>query len=287
MPKPVYLDYHATTPVDPRVLEVMLPYFTEDFGNPASRQHGRLEGRGGGRAARGRVAALIGATAREIVFTSGATESNNLAIKGVARACRERRHITSSRSAIEHKSVLEACKSSSARAGVSPGSASTATARRLDELRAAVTRPDRARLGHGRQQRDWRPAAARRDRRRSPARRVRSSIPTPRRPRARCRSTCRRWASTCSRSPGTRCTARRAAARSTSGARSRGSSSPPIDGGGQERGLRSGTLNVPGIVGLGRAGAICRTEMAAESARLAALRDRLLEGLRHALDGVA
>ena len=85
MPKPVYLDYHATTPVDPRVLEAMLPYFSEDFGNPASRQHAF-----GWQAdeavvrARGEVASLIGATAGEVVFTSGATESNNLAIKGVA-----------------------------------------------------------------------------------------------------------------------------------------------------------------------------------------------------------
>ena len=82
---PVYLDYHATTPVDPRVLEAMLPYFTEIFGNPASSRHQwGWKAQEAVEPARREVAALIGATAREIVFTSGATESNNLAIQGVA-----------------------------------------------------------------------------------------------------------------------------------------------------------------------------------------------------------
>ena len=104
---PVYLDNHATTPVDPRVLDAMLPYFTEVFGNPASSVH-----QFGWRAqeaveqARREVATLIGASAREITFTSGATESNNLAIAGAGDAApHERRHIVVS--AIEHKSVLE------------------------------------------------------------------------------------------------------------------------------------------------------------------------------------
>src|SRR5688572_12307267 len=106
----VYLDYHATTPVDPRVLQAMLPYFTEEFGNPASKQH-----RWGWRAqdaverARGQVAELIGASAGEVVFTSGATESNNLAIRGAACALRDRgRHLVTV--ATEHKSVLDSFK---------------------------------------------------------------------------------------------------------------------------------------------------------------------------------
>ena len=91
MRKQVYLDYHATTPVDPRVLDVMLPYFTEQFGNPASKQHAY-----GWRAqeaveqARKQVASVIDASPGEIIFTSGATESNNLAIKGVACALKDR-----------------------------------------------------------------------------------------------------------------------------------------------------------------------------------------------------
>ena len=108
--RPVYLDFHATTPVDPRVLEAMLPYFTEHFGNPASRQHAYgWDAQKATEAARQQVAALIGASAQEIIFTSGATESNNLAIKGVAHALRDRGdHIITV--ATEHKSVLDSCK---------------------------------------------------------------------------------------------------------------------------------------------------------------------------------
>src|SRR5262245_16961365 len=83
---PVYLDYHATTPVDPRVLEAMLPYFTQHFGNPASASHAwGWKAQEAVEAARREVAGLLGATPREIVFTSGSTESNNLALEGVAR----------------------------------------------------------------------------------------------------------------------------------------------------------------------------------------------------------
>ena len=139
MPKPVYLDYHATTPVDPRVLEAMLPYFSENFGNPASRQHafGWAADEAVTRA-RGEVASLIGATAGEVVFTSGATESNNLAIKGAAHACRERgNHIVTV--GTEHKSVLDSFKTLEregwqvTRLGVDADGFI-----RLDELRAAV-----------------------------------------------------------------------------------------------------------------------------------------------------
>ena len=110
MSRPVYLDYHATTPVDPRVLEEMLPYFCERFGNAASRQHAfGWEAQEAVDAARTRIASLINASAREIIFTSGATESNNLAIKGVARGMRDRGdHVITV--ATEHKSVLDSCR---------------------------------------------------------------------------------------------------------------------------------------------------------------------------------
>ena len=108
--RPIYLDYQATTPCDPRVLKVMLPYFTEEFGNPHSRSHAY-----GWKAeeavdqARAQVAAILGADPREVIFTSGATEANNLAIKGVAHFYKDKKNhiITCS---TEHKCVLDSCR---------------------------------------------------------------------------------------------------------------------------------------------------------------------------------
>jgi cysteine desulfurase len=107
---PIYLDYQATTPVDPRVLAVMLPYFGEKFGNPHSVSHGMgREAAAAVEAARAQLAALIGAAPREIIFTSGATEANNLAIKGAAGfEHATRRHVVTL--ATEHKCVLESCR---------------------------------------------------------------------------------------------------------------------------------------------------------------------------------
>lgn len=104
---PVYLDYQATTPLDDRVLEAMMPYLTTKFGNPHSESHRfGWEADAGVEVARGQVASLVGAEAEEIIFTSGATESNNMAIKGVARALRAKRpHLVTV--ATEHKCVLE------------------------------------------------------------------------------------------------------------------------------------------------------------------------------------
>ncbi|MBF8301425.1 MAG: Cysteine desulfurase IscS, partial [Acidobacteria bacterium] len=140
MKLPIYMDYHATTPVDPRVLETMLPYFTRDFGNAASRNHAfgwaaeeAVEN------ARKQVADLLGANPKEVIFTSGATESNNLAIKGVAEMYREKgNHIITC--VIEHKAVIDTCKKlekQGARVTYLPVQKDGRID--LDDLRAAIT----------------------------------------------------------------------------------------------------------------------------------------------------
>ena len=131
--RPVYLDYQATTPMDPRVVEAMAPFFGDKFGNPHSRNHFYgWEAEEAGEKARRQIADLIGAEEREIVFTSGATESNNLGIKGITRFHKENKnHIVTM--ATEHKCVLEACAASTR----------AEARRRIDEKRNENKRIDR------------------------------------------------------------------------------------------------------------------------------------------------
>jgi cysteine desulfurase len=287
VPRPIYLDYHATTPVDPRVLDAMLPYFCEQFGNAASRQHAfGWEAQEAVDAARAKIASLLNASAGEIVFTSGATESNNLAIKGAARAMRERGdHIITV--ATEHKSVLDSCRRLEQEGwkltvlGVSPDGFVD-----LDGLRrsisdrtvlvsvmaanneigvlqpladiAAIVKPHGA-LFH------------------TDAAQAAGKVPID----------VQAAGVDLLSLTGHKCYGPKGAgALYVRRQRPRISLECLIDGGGHENGLRSGTLNVPGIVGLGEAADICRREMPQEGARLKSLRDRLLDGLRANLEGL-
>jgi cysteine desulfurase len=287
MTRPIYLDYHATTPVDPRVLEVMLPYFTERFGNPASRQHAYgWEAHDAVEAARAQVAALIGATPGEIVFTSGASESNNLAIKGATCSLRDKGdHIITV--ATEHKSVLDTFKKlQSEGCRVTFLGVDQYGFLDLDELRAAIT--DRT---------------------------VLVSVMAANNEIGTLQPLAEIGAITAERGVLLHTDAAQAAGKvpldvramnvdllSLTGHKYYGPKGAgalfirrrkprielacQIDGGGHESGFRSGTLNVPGIVGLGAAAEICRTGLDAERARLGSLRDRLLDALRRDLDGV-
>jgi cysteine desulfurase len=279
--KPLYLDYHATTPLDPRVLEAMLPYFTERFGNPHSKQHAwGWEARDAVEAARAQIAALINASASEIVFTSGATESNNLALRGVTDAhSGGPRHVITV--ATEHKSVLDVCHGFEAGGcavtvlGVDAGGTID-----LDDLKRAL-RPDTvlvsvmtanneigtlqpmAAIGaivqaHG--------ALLHTD-----AAQGAGKVPI---------DVQAMQIDLLSLTGHKFYGPKGCGALFIRKRKPRIALAPQVAGGGQENGLRSGTLNVPGIVGLGCAAEICRLEMPEESARLRALRDRLLDGLR-------
>ena len=287
MGRPVYLDFHATTPVDPRVLDAMLPYFTEKFGNAASRQHEYgWEAQKAVDVARSQVAALVGASAGEIVFTSGASESNNLAIKGAAHANRgSGDHVVTV--ATEHKSVLDSCKCL-AREGIR---VTTLGVDRegfvdLDEVRAAMT--DRTLLISvmaanneiGVVQPLAEIGAIARERGvlfHTDAAQAAGKIPI---------DVAAMNIDLLSLTGHKYYGPKGAGALFVRRRRPKIELACQIDGGGHEGGFRSGTLNVPGIVGLGRAAEICRAEMPRESARLAAMRDRLLAGLQRNLEGV-
>jgi cysteine desulfurase len=286
MKVPIYMDNQATTPVDPRVLEAMLPFFTEEFGNAASKSHAfgwRAEE--AVEAARAEVARLVGATAREIVFTSGATESDNLALKGVARFHASRgRHLVTCKT--EHKAVLDSAHALE-RQGFEVTFLDVEPDGRLDpeRVRAAI-RKDTVLVSvmHANNETGVvHPIAEIAQVARA------AGVPF-------------------------HCDAVQSAGKipfdvelgvdlaSLSAHKMYGPKGvgalylrrrptrvrllPEIDGGGHERGYRSGTLNVPGIVGFGKAAELARTGREAEAARLLALRERLRTGLLSGLDGV-
>jgi len=268
MHAPVYLDHHATTPVDPRVLEAMLPYFGVRFGNAASRTHRfGWEAEQAVELARRRIADLVGASPRDIVFTSGATESNNLALKGIAV-----RHIVTM--ATEHPSVLDPLK----HAFVTVLRPRPDGLIDLEELRAAI-RPETGLVSV------------------MYANNEIGVIQPIREIGAICREKGVLFHCDAVQAFGKipvdveadgialmSLSAHKIYGPKGAGAlyvrRSRVRLAPQIEGGGHEGGLRSGTLNVPGIVGFGEAAALCALEMPAESARIAALRDRLLAALQ-------
>ena len=285
MKLPIYMDNHATTKMDPRVFEVMKPYFLDIYGNAASRNHSfGWEAEEAVEKARKQIADLIGATPKEIVFTSGATESNNLAIKGIAEMYAERgNHIITQ--ATEHKAVLDTCKRLE-KEGVRVTYLPVKTDGLIDlnQLRDAITdktilisimyanneigvvqpmaeiakiAKEKGVLVH------------------SDAVQAVGKIPvnvntdgidvlslTAHKlygPKGVGALYVRR------RNPRVQITAQ-------------------MDGGGHERGMRSGTLNVPGIAGLGAACEICHKEMAEETKRLRFLRDKLKDRLMNDLD---
>jgi cysteine desulfurase len=282
---PIYMDYHATTPVDPRVVEAMLPYFNEKFGNSASRNHAfgwaaeeAVEN------ARAQIARLINATPKEIIFTSGATESNNLAIKGVAEMYREKgNHIITQ--VTEHKAVLDTCKRLE-KYGYEVTYLPVAKDGRidLDDLRRAITpktilitimyanneigviqpmdeigkiAKEKGVFFH------------------SDAVQAIGKIPVDVQ-----KENIDLLSLTAHKLYGPKgCGALYVRRRNP-----RVQLASIIDGGGHERGMRSGTLNVPGIVGFGKAAELCQIEMPEESKRLRGLRDRLKDGLFAKLD---
>lgn len=285
----IYLDNHATTPVDPRVLREMMPYLKEKFGNAASRTHvfGR-EAMSAVEKARAQVARLIGADAREIIFTSGATESNNLAIKGAAEACRKRgRHIITV--ATEHKSVLDPFKRlsfSGFQLTVLP--VNTDGLLDLRDMKKAIRRGTilisvmLANNEIGVIQPIAQIAGIAKERGilfHCDAAQAAGKIPVDVR---------RLGVDLLSM------TAHKIYGPKGVGAlyvRKRGAPQvcllPLLDGGGHETGLRSGTLNVPGIVGFGEACEIARRVLAAESRKLEGLknrlRDKIMEGVPNAV----
>ncbi len=289
---PIYLDHNATTPADPRVVEAMLPYFTDKFGNAASRNHPfGWDAEAAVDTAREQAAALVGAKPKEIIWTSGATESNNLAIKGAARMYAKedgesKGHIITS--AIEHKAVLDPCKRLQMEGFAVTFLEPPADGVHTVEQVADALRPDTILVTIM-----W------------ANNEIGTVNPVPEIG-ALCKEKNIVFHTDATQWVGKMPTDVNEAGidlMSWSGHKIYGPKGvgalyvrrrrprirlePIIDGGGHERGMRSGTLNVTGIVGFGQACELCHREMEAESARLKTLRDRLESQITERLDGVA
>ncbi|MBN1210928.1 MAG: IscS subfamily cysteine desulfurase [Myxococcaceae bacterium] len=336
MKLPIYMDNHATTPLDPRVLEAMLPYLREDFGNAASRNHAfGWKAEAAVEKARKQVAELIGASDKEIVFTSGATESDNLALKGVLEYYKEKGdHIITLKT--EHKAILDTCKrlerirqerldelkllrlSQLAEREVSQGElAELAIKHRLDEdatyQRWAALPTGGARVTYLDVEKDGRVsleklAAAITDKTVLVSIMFANNEIGTVQPIAEIGKLCRERGVLfhCDAVQGigklpfhveelkvdlVSISAHKMYGPKGVGAlyvrrKPRVRLAPIIDGGGHERGMRSGTLNVASIVGFGEAAELAREEMADESARLLRLREKLRAGIASQLDMV-
>ena len=284
---PIYLDNHATTPVDPRVLEAMLPYFTERFGNAASKSHPfGWEADSAVDTAREQIAKLIGATAKEIVITSGATESDNLAIKGVADAYREKgNHIVTC--VTEHKAVLDSCKVLQ-KHGFDVTYLPVRSDGLIDVQRLKEALTDRTilislmaannEIGTINPVKEiGRLAKEKNILFHTDATQGVGKIPL---------NVETMGIDLLSLTAHKMYGPKGVGALYVRSTKPRVKLTPLIDGGGHERGMRSGTLNVPGIVGLGKACEIAQNEMSAEGERLIALRERLKDGILAELDEV-
>jgi len=287
MKLPIYMDYHATTPVDPRVVDAMLPYFTQHFGNPASRNHSfGWEAEEAVETARKQVADLIGANVKEIIFTSGATEANNLAIKGAAEMYREKgNHIITC--VTEHKAVIDTCKKLEklgARVTYLPVQKDGRIS--LDELQAAIN--DKTILitimAANNEIGVLQPIAeigaiakAKGILFHTDAVQAAGKVPF---------DVNQNKVDLVSLSAHKLYGPKGVGALYVRRRNPRVLLAEQISGGGHERGMRSGTLNVPGIVGLGAAAALAKAEMSTEAARLSALRDRLNQKFHENLDEI-
>lgn len=279
MDLPIYMDHHATTPVDPRVVDAMLPYFTRHYGNAASRHHAfGWTARDAVETARAQVAALVDCDPRELYFTSGATESNNLVLKGCGGSSQWPAHVVTS--ATEHPAILDPCRRLEAGGAkvdyVTPDSDGRLAPEEVD----AALRDDTSLLSVMAANNETgvlQPieelaalARARGVRFHTDATQAIGKVPL---------SAAHLDIDFLSLSAHKIYGPKGVGALYVRRRRPRLTLQPLLDGGGHERGLRSGTLNVPAIVGFGRAAEICRQELADEVLRVGRLRDRLWTGL--------